>query len=854
MVPMWRVEMLGSFVARSGDDVVSRFRTRRVGLLLAYLAYHSGQRHDRGEIGELLWPEGDPDKMSANLRQALASLRRQVEVPPLPAGSVIRSENARLSVDPKMVTTDVAEFEATLDEARKEDNSSRRRSVLEKAVALYRGELLPGYNEDWVLRERARLEDVYVHTLRALAECAQADGHSDHAIDALHRSLAQDPYNERVHADLMRIHLEAGQPASALEHYKDVERRLADELGVAPDESLRMLARQARRALQSSPPKRQMGSPPTAVTLEPIRLPAQLTQLFGRQAALDALIDDFVHGRVAFATVLGPAGVGKTTHAVAVARNLAQEHGWYVGFVPMADYTEASMVLEGIADALGAHRDFVGGAVARVRSAMRPGSNLVVLDNAEHILEELAPLVASLRSEIPDLRLLVTSRQSLKVADEHEKVLDLLGLPNGEDHRPELLARTPSVALFVDRARAVQPDFGLTPRNARAIAEICLRLDGLPLAIELAAGMANVFTPSQMIGHLDHRFTVLRTRRRDAPLRHRSLSVALDYSYDTLSETQKQFFNRLSVFRGGFTLEAASRVVGEPSDEVETLRALLDLQERSLIFSERMEDDDVSPRFRLLESFREYSHEHLTEGEKARNAGLHADYFLSTLLEKGDSVASAERRRFRHSVLQDRGNYWEAVNTLIDHGRLDEAVTILDTLASVGPLGKPQQAEFEVLQSLDPTRLSRRSQILRMLTMAVYRRARNEREALGLLESAVALAREEGDPVLLVRGLTSLAGSAIGRAGPEAALELYGEIRRYDGTPDVQEAIAYSFNGVGTALWLLGRMEEAEAAFREGLLRSHEEPGEETHWLARYNLARVLVDVGRYDEALPLIG
>jgi len=855
---MWRIEMLGTFVARSGDDIISRFRTRRVGMLLAYLAYHAGQSHDRAEIGELLWPEGDPDKMSANLRQALASLRRQVEIQPLPAGSVIRSENTRLSVDPRIVSVDVADFEKTLDEARKEQDPARRRGILERAVALYGGELLPGYSEEWVQRERARLEDVYVHALQALAQCALEGGHSDQAIDALHRSLAKDPYNERIHADVMRIHLEAAQPSSALEHYKEIERRLADELGIAPDEPLKILARQAQRALRKGESRRERNVPNIAATPPSIHLPVQLTRVFGRQAAQVALVDNFVQSRDSFATVLGPAGVGKTTHAVAVARTLGEEHGWHVGFVPMADYPDASMVLDAVADAMGASRDHTEEVFRRIRSSLKPGLNLAVLDNAEHILDGLAPVVAALRKEIPELRLLVTSRQGLKVADERQFVLDLLDRPSG-DERLEQLALVPSVALFVDRARAVLPDFGVTPRNGRAVAEICLQLDGLPLAIELAAGLVGVFTPSQMIGHLDRRFTMLKTRRRDAPVRHRSLSVALDYSYDTLSEGQKRFFDRLSVFRGGFSLEAATHVASDDG-EAETLQALLDLQERSLISSERLEEDGASPRFRLVESFREYGREHLSDTEWKENALVHAEYFLSTLPEMIEALPSAERRRIRRSVLQGRGNYWAAANCLLEHGRTDDVVHVLCAIASIGPLGKPQQAEFEVLRGLDPKWLSRRSNILRVALMGVYRRAQDSSEAYDLIAQSVALAREEGDPVLLIRCLTSLAGVELGRSGPEVALAVFREILQYDSDPGigsepgVSEVVAYSFNGLGTSLWMLVRLEEAEAAFREGLRRTHEEPGEETHWLMRYNLSRALLDQGRLEEAVPVIG
>lgn len=845
--------MLGNLEARSDEQAVSRFRTRRVGMLLAYLAYFSDTSHDRSEVGEVLWPEGDPDKVSTNLRQALASLRRHIEGPMLPTGSVVRSQNSMLSIAQGMIETDVAEFEKLLIDVRKEPDPSVRRSALERAVALYRGELLPGYSEEWVLRERARLEDLYTHALRSLAESAEAVGQPDLAIDAVHRALAKDPYHEGLYADLMRLLLDVGQPSSALEHYREIEKRLNDELGMKPDEPLRLLAREARRRL---PQQAQVKEPTPTPASQPqiaVRLPIQLTRLFGRQVETDELVADFVQANSRFVTLLGPAGVGKTTQAVVVARRLAEEHQWQVGFVPMADFANASMVLVGVADSLRASRQHPGDIIERIRSAASSGKCLVVLDNAEHILEGLAPIVSMLRSEIPELCLLVTSRQSLKVGDEQEVVLGLLDVPTDED-RPDEISHFPSVALFVDRARMIQPDFALTSRNARAVAEICIRLDGLPLAIEIAAGLCTVFTPSQMLGHLKHRLDILKTRRRDAPMRHRSLSVALDYSYETLTDEQKRFFARLSVFSGGFTLAAASNIALDVSEEGRALQALLELQERSLVLSETSDDDSSSPRFRLLESFREYGLEQLSDAQRVENTQHHAEYFLSTVPDSLNTMRAGELRLFRLSVLRDLANYWEAVRCLVDQGRVDEAVRILSVTTQFGHWGKPRKAEYDVLGDLDSWRMSTSTQALVARMRGQYQRAENMPEAHATFERAVSLARESGDPVVLVQCLVSLAALLATQQQFKEALAIYAEIHDYEDLPDVRQSISDAYNGIGTCHWMLRQVSEAEAAFSKGLSFSRDEPGEELNWLARYNLARVWIDQGRYDAAISLAG
>jgi predicted ATPase/DNA-binding SARP family transcriptional activator len=852
--PLLRVEMLGALLVRVGDRVISRFRTRRVASLLAFLAYHRGQSHDRARVGELLWPDADPDKVGINLRQALASLRRQIECSPIPHGGVIHSAGAMLSIDRSVVQTDVAEFEEALGSARAERDPATRRAHLERAVALYRGELLPGHGEEWVLGERMRLEDLYTQALHHLAQQVHKVKEVDSGIDMLHRAIAKDPYNERFLADLMRWHLEMGQASSALKHYREFKRRLDHDLGMQPDIELRSLARLARqRVPQETPAPTATTTAPVAIVPDlPLHLPVQLTRIFGRKELSELLVGQYLSAECVFTTLLGPAGVGKTTLAVATARLLAEQHGWQATFVPLADLDDASPVPDAVSDALRVRRDRPGSVYDRIRSGMGKKPTLIVLDNAEHMLEGLASVVAALRSELPELRLLITSRQSLKVSDEHEVVLDLLDVPDLEEANPECLAKYPSVALFVDRARALQPDFALTARNARIVGEICARLDGLPLAIELAAGLSNTLTPAQMLAHLNHRLEVLRTRRRDAPHRHRSLSVALDYSFERLTTTQRRLFSRLSVFRGGFSQAAAAVVVLDGADEEEALRALMELQERSLISSDREHEESSSPRFRMLESFREYGQERLSPAQIQELARKHAEHFLSTVPQDVDVMRTTKRAATRLLILQDRANYWHAILALRQMGRQDDVVLMLAATTTVGPLSKPDPTEYEILRGLDFSKLSLRSRARVAHLTGMYQHDMHSDAARSSLEMAVDLARKSGDVALLIRCLASLSNNMTRSFGAEAGLEVYREIHRYEGTPGAEASMSRAYNGIGTCLWMLGRLEEAEAAFRKGLAYSMDEPGDESDWLSRYNIARVLMDRGKYNESLAL--
>jgi non-specific serine/threonine protein kinase len=277
---------------------------------------------------------------------------------------------------------------------------------------------------------------------------------------------------------------------------------------------------------------------------------------------------------------------------------------------------------------------------------------LLVLDNFEHLAGSGAPLVHTLLARVPNLTCLVTSRQRLLLDGEREFALPPLATPKTEkygDHTPESLLAYPSVALFVSRAQAARPDFALTPRNAEAVARLCQRLEGIPLALELAAAWTQTLTPAQMLERLERRFDLLVSRRRDAPGRHATLRATIEWSWGLLPPDLQRFFAQLSVFRGGWTLEAAEAVTGDPN----ALLYLTELRERSLVVSDEEDLEEEPPcdpdapvenapvvtatteeaaagmRFRMLESLREFASERLNEsGERAALAARHLAYFL----------------------------------------------------------------------------------------------------------------------------------------------------------------------------------------------------------------------------------
>ena len=302
-------------------------------------------------------------------------------------------------------------------------------------------------------------------------------------------------------------------------------------------------------------------------------------------------------------TLTGAGGSGKTRLGLEAAERARQGLGQPTYFVDLAPITDPGLVASTVAAALGVRERPRSPLLDTLLEAIGTRRLLVLLDNVEQVLPAAATLIARLLASCPNLRILCTSRAPLRVRGEHEYAVDPLDLPDGADFASaDKLGRTEAVALFVERARGADPHFSLTVDNAAEVAEICRRLDGLPLAIELAAGRSKVLAPDALLRRLEHRLPLLTSGPADAPARQRTLRDAIAWSYDLLDATAQLVLARLSIFVGGFSLDAAEAVVPDPTDEVavELFEALGRLVDRSLVRVEPRAAEE--PRFRLLET------------------------------------------------------------------------------------------------------------------------------------------------------------------------------------------------------------------------------------------------------------
>lgn len=847
----WRIECFGGLRGVSGDAIVSRFRTRRAAVLLAYLAIFKHRSHPREEIGAMLWPEDDPPTVRTRLRLALASLRRQFEPPSLPKGSVFLNVGDALQMNAEMVGTDVEEFERLITQAGRQESRPEQRDALQRAVALYRGELLPGFTEDWIFAERTRLADLHQGALQQLTTLCDD---WNQAVFYARKLLVLDPWQEEVHLQIMRGYLDTGNPRAALRQFEELIAAL-DEIGEEPGPEALDLAEEAKSA--SPRPPTPVPSSPTLVDIaveeEPVaRLPVRLTRFFGRSEEMEYAVRAIIEGPGQLVTLCGPGGAGKTRLSIEIGHTMVA-NGWNVWFVPLADVGSAARIYDAILTTLKieARQDAVGGLVRFFRRSPRP---LLVLDNAEHLMSEAAEYIGRLLREIPELRCVVTTRQRLALEGELEVPVIPLPVPSAGERAPDRLASLPSVQLYVDRCQMIRPDFQLSGQNARPIAELCARLEGIPLAIEIAASLSRTLSARQLVDQLEHRFDVLVSPRRDISDRQKTLGNTIAYSYDLLTPELAKLFLALSVFRGGWTLESAQAVClgGAP-----TAFGLLDqLRERSLI--ETYEVDEGALRFRMLEAFREFGQDRLdpetrTILESARDA-----YFLTIAQDAFEAAGTPREGRAFDRLRAEYDNLMHVFELAAERGDVEFGLRLASGFGNVWRSRGAVVHERSVLErilalpareSLDSKLQLQGFNLLQHACFLLGDWERTLRAGLRTLE----LAERFADDDYRIVALAGISNAYVGMRRQEEARHMLEEAARIARETQNHRRIALLLGNLGAACWRVGDPKAAEAHFREALAFAREQGAEGQINHLTINIARTLVDQGRLAEAMEIL-
>ncbi|HRI44779.1 MAG TPA: tetratricopeptide repeat protein [Fimbriimonadaceae bacterium] len=611
-----RIELFGGPIARVGTETITKFETRKTGLLLGVLAFEPGRTWNRNAVCEILWPFEDPEISRTRLRQAVAALRRAL-------GSVadlLLADRVDLRFDGAEVTSDVQEFERVLRTARSESGEAQAR-CFSRAVALYREDFLPGYLEDWAGVRREHYRSEHRNALEGMMRgFASVDLRRD-AVEAGLAYLRIDPLNEVVGREVMNLYAAEGLIANAQRVYRDLEAALKVQIGVEPSEETRALLERIRTAVprEVTPTLAQAKSVEAESLLAP-PLPEVAGPIFGREPELERLTELLApDSSTRLVTLTGIGGIGKTRLALETACLLREPYRGLAWAVLLDSVADSANLAAHILDLSGLKRSGPADPLDQLAERIGQARALLVLDNFEQLVPDGADLVATLLSRCPNLRLLVTSRIQLLIGAEREVALGPLSLP-GADGEPEA---SPSVRLFLERTRVLRPDFPYS----EAVSILCERLEGIPLALTLAASRSQVLSAEQMLEQIDRRLDFLSGRRRDVPQRHRTMRATIEWSVRDLSEDLRRFFVALSVFRGGWDLEAAESVAGRyVADPVE---ALQELRDRSLVF---VTESAAGLRFGMFETIREYAVE-LREG--VEDLERHVEY-MATLAQRGD--------------------------------------------------------------------------------------------------------------------------------------------------------------------------------------------------------------------------
>ncbi len=568
------LRVLGEPEVLIGQVQVSSFESDKVRALLAYLAVEAGRAHRRETLAGLLWPDCPEQVARHNLSQALFNLRLALgdhtARPPyllITRAAIQINRESDYWLDLDQFNAFYAAWEK--DRSRESGDPSNLLPQLEEMVQLYRGELLQQFYledsaeyEEWILVQRESLHQRAMNALTTLANEYELRGDFQAAHRYALRQLELDPWREEAHCQIMRVLAFDGQRSAALAQFESCRKVLAAELGVEPSPTTRDLYEQIR--LGTLQPKTEL---PTRVSPGPIHnLPVSLTPFIGREQELAELARLIADPECRCITLVGPGGIGKTRLALQAANQHVHEFAQGTAFIPLASVASIEAVTPAMAS--GINFAFYGpnGPKIQLLNYLRDKQMLLIVDNVEHLLvagsqqDTIADLLIEILQAAGQVKLLVTSREAMNLQGEWS--FEVQGLAFPEPEQTEGLEEYSAVALFVQRARRARPGFELIAGDKTGIVRLCRLVEGLPLAIELAAAWVRILSPAEIAQEIETSLDFLNAEMRDLPERHRSMRAVFDYSWQMLTEEERRVLRRMSVFRGGFTREAAEAVAG----------------------------------------------------------------------------------------------------------------------------------------------------------------------------------------------------------------------------------------------------------------------------------------------------
>ena len=667
------LSFLGTFHATLDGRPLTHFRANNNKGLLVYLALNGERPVAREVLAALFWPDESGETAHNNLRQALYQLRQLLGDTTNDTPVLIATRQAVQFNCASDHTLDVTHFLRAIEA-----------HDLDAAVAHYAGELLPGFTcdslefEDWLRLERERLHQLALEALFEAAQDHLAAGRPDKAQAHARRQLALEPWREPAHRQLMQAHALAGDRAAALAQYETAGATLGAELGVQPSPETVAL----REAIAAG----RYGPGAAGETIRPPQprrhnLPANLTPFIGREIELGQIERLLTREGQRLVTIVGPGGMGKTRLALAAGTALLEQYEDGVYFVDLTPLARAGDIPQMIAVALDYQAPDRSAALApQLLAALKERQLLLILDNFEHLLDGATQVSAMLQA-CPRLSVLATSRERLRLAGESRYELGGLDFPD-EVSAENALGYT-AVQLFADSGRRARPGFAITAANVADVAHICRQVQGMPLALVLAAAWLELLSPAEIAAEIAHGLDFLAAELGDLPARQRSMHAVFDCTWQMLSPEQRAVVATLSVFRGGFSRDAAEQVAGA------NLRLLLSLVNQSLL--QRRPDG----RFTMHELLRQFAADRRRESQHSEEAEVaHARYFAHLVKSELDRLRDYAPVHVPERLANEADNLYRAWFYAIDHGLAEEAADLAGGLYGIANAHGSQAEDF----------------------------------------------------------------------------------------------------------------------------------------------------------------
>jgi predicted ATPase/DNA-binding SARP family transcriptional activator len=873
-----KIKLLGTFEVEQDGTLLSSdvWPQRKTHLLLKLLLTARGQFFSQDQLIEALFPELGLEKGARSLRSRVSELRRVFE-PKLKHGSGSRyifHENAKGYAFTKEIAcwVDADDFEEEINLAHQAEGRGRWREALqhyEHAIGLYRDDyLIDDLYEDWTIPPRERWRELYLKALARLAECYARFRQFPQAIAACQRVLEREAWHEGIYRQKILYHYHAGEYAEALHTYQACLEALESHLQVKPAVETQTLYKQLEQH-----------EVPVLPTVYANNLPQSLSSFVGREREIaeirELILSVGANGRSPLhrlVTLTGIGGSGKTRLALSVASELLREFAdgvWWVDFSPQSDPTLLSQT---IARALGLRETSGCSLIETLEEYLSAKQALIILDNCEHMIERCAEFITRVLRGSTTLQILATSRESLGISGEIRWPVTPMALPEQGPLPPlKVLQQYESISLFVERALESTRDFKLTPESAVHVVQICRQVEGLPLAIELAAARLRVLSLEEITEGLTKNFHLLSGHARGFAYRHQTIAAMMDWSYRLLSEPEQKLLRALSVFRGGFLLEAAkeicknqtnqilsaktssSRSYAQETDEIFDL--LTHLVEKSLVVVARRGKET---RYRLLETVREYSQEKLIElAEQNALQQKHLDYFLALVLQAEPELQGEKQDSWFERFSQEHDNFRAALTWSLQSNEEKIREKGLQLMSifwrfwyGVGYLSEGRQWLEQILEATPNALATVRAKTLNGLG-SILHFLRESARARACYEESLLLQRQLGNQRSVAASLINLGALSCDQGDYAGAQNFLTEGLALSRALGDQFMIGYALNHLGRAAFDQGDFETARTHYAEGLPLLREagnKPG--VAWLLN-NLGAIASSRGDHRAAHP---